>query len=536
MPDRRPRRPHPRRRRAGSALAALLALGLLLGAAGRDSARGQDTQRLLRDVVRVETELETVLPFDLNGDGRADLVVVEADRGHSREVRYTVHVLRQGERGFEPLPGATQELPLHVSLLDVATFRGGPALALLTPGEVALWPWRGGRFAPEAAIRTPVQSLFPVPNGGLKTGLRWTADLEGDGLTELLIPRFDGLDVLAQAQDGSLQLRAQLRVRANARMLDWFKRELVAYDLPSLAVMQVDGQGWQDVMLFQNGELSVFLLDDTLDGGEVAPTYVRDLQPPKPFDPKVPRDPPMRLMAAQDLNADGHFDLLFSKNAASDSQFNTRTSVLVFYGRAGANGAPIDFAQEPDQVYFTEGFSLPLVLDINNDGRKDLVLVNVEIGFWNVIKALISRSVNAQAAFYRMPADGHYPRDPQQLETYEVTFSLGRYSHQPIADFGDLNGDGLPDLLLSVDKERLGIHWGRKDGVWASAPDVTIKDFIPINGKRMLVRDLDGDGRDDLIFAYGRDDIRAMPEVNHSFTVLRSRYGAPRAALKVARP
>jgi hypothetical protein len=44
------------------------------------------------------------------------------------------------------------------------------------------------------------------------------------------------------------------------------------------------------------------------------------------------------------------------------------------------------------------------------------------------------------------------------------------------------------------------------------------------------VVDLDGDGRDDLLFLYNRDDIRQMPAVNGSFTVLRSRYGKPRIA------
>jgi hypothetical protein len=521
------------RARRWLALALLLAAGVW-GGPGGHALLSQESERLLRDRLTVQDELETVLPLDLDGDGRAELIVLEAERGHSRDVPYTLRVLRQTDAGFVAMPGATLRLPPHVSLLSVEAFRGGPGLALLTPGEVAIWPWHGGRFAPEAAVRLPVDSLFPVPSGEVQLGLSWTADLDGDGAAELLVPRFDGQEVLGQDATGALRRLGRLRLRAEARVMDWFRRSRLAYDLPAISVQQVDGRGWQDLVVYLDGELWVFLLDATMDGGDLAPAYVHDLQPPKPFDPKEPRDPPMLLVSTEDLNGDGHFDLIFSKNAASDSQFNTRTNVLVFYGRAGAGGAPIDFAAEPDQAYFTEGFSLPLVLDLDADGRKDLVLVNVEIGFWNVIKALISRSVNAQAAFYRMPGDGRYPRDPQQLETYEVTFSLGRFSHQPIAQFGDLNGDGLPDLLLSVDKETLGIHWGRKNGIWASAPDARLKDNIPIAGQRVRVGDLDGDGRDDLLFAYNRDDIRAMPDVNRTFTVLRSRYGSPRPPQKTA--
>ena len=41
--------------------------------------------------------------------------------------------------------------------------------------------------------------------------------------------------------------------------------------------------------------------------------------------------------------------------------------------------------------------------------------------------------------------------DPQHVEDYTVTFSLGRYSHQPIAAFGDLNGDGRAAVPLLRD-------------------------------------------------------------------------------------
>lgn len=481
----------------------------------------------VRQSLPVAQELAAVMPFDLDGDGRKDLVVLEADRSHSRDVPYTLHVFRLRAAGYSPLPGAEVALPLHVSLAAVGAFRGGPGLAMLLPGMLEVWPWRSGRFRPQAAQRLALDSLFPVPNGELKVGFHWLTDLNGDGVDELLVPRFDGVAVVQQDAQGRLRLRALLKVRGEARLLDSYRRSMLAWDLPTVAVQQVDGTGWKDVVLYQDGVLSVFLLDGSLDGGPLAPALVRDLQPPEPFDPTKPWDPPMRLISAEDLNGDGHFDLIFTKNTPTDSQANTRTEVLIYYGRPGSGGAPIDFSVHPDQVYYTEGFSLPLVLDVNADGRKDLVMVNVEIGFWNVIKALISRSVNAQAAFYLMPADGRYPRDPQYLHTYEVNFSLGHFSHHPIADFGDLNGDGLPDLMLSEDKETLGLHWGHRNGVWSSEPDARLHDLMPISGARVLTEDLDGDGRTDLIFAYDRDDIRQMPQVNHTFVVLRSRYGKP---------
>ncbi len=122
----------------------------------------------------------------------------------------------------------------------------------------------------------------------------------------------------------------------------------------------------------------------------------------------------------------------------------------------------------------------------------------------------------------------HGLREPDDVVDYSVKFSLGRFSHQPISTFGDFNGDGRPDLVLSVSKEGLGIHWGLEDDFWDNDYDFLLEDFLPTRGKGVRVADLDGDGRDDLIFVYNRNDIRQMPEVNHKFTVLLSRFGTPK--------
>jgi hypothetical protein len=474
----------------------------------------------------VRHELADLEPFDLNGDGLQDLVVVEADRTW-RDIRHFVSVFLQSPRGFRPQPSALAERPPGLALAGVGRFRQGPGLALLTPGQVTVWPWRGNRFDPAAAVFLAVGSLFPVDGGELKTRIDWVADLNGDGYSELIVPRFDGLAVVEQRPDGALEQRWVLRIRPRARLLNYFRRQMMAYDLPAVYRIDVDGDGRPDLVTYQDGLLDIFLLPRGLPAGEHRPSLELDFQPPEPFDPKVPWDPPLLLVDAQDLNGDGRPDLVFSKNGAADTQFNTKTTILVYYGQPGQGGAPIAFSPDPKQVFPSEGFTLPLLLDLNKDGRIDLVMVNVEIGFWNVIKALIARSVSAQAAFYLMPASGAYPGQPTELESYNVKFSLGRFSHKPLGTFGDLNGDGLPDLLLSEDKERLGIHWGYRNAFWDTSPQEVLRDYLPALVTRIRIGDLNGDRRDDLIFLYDREDIRLMPEVNHTFTVLLSREPPP---------
>ncbi|MBI4084214.1 MAG: VCBS repeat-containing protein [Candidatus Lambdaproteobacteria bacterium] len=479
--------------------------------------------------LRLAGELGDLHAIDLDGDGLLDLVVVENDLTR-RDVKANLAVFLQEPQGFRRLEGAAMPLPAGLILAGVGRFEQGPGLALLTGEGVAVHPWRGTRFDPLPALTAPAHSVFPAPDGLVKTGLPWIADLHGDGRSELLIPQPDGYEVLGQQGERLVRLM-RLRTRPRADVLNWFRRNLAAYEIPALAIVQSRSEGWRNVLTYVNGIVQVHDLGAPLSPEGVARSSLQDLQPPRPFDPNEPRDPPLLLARAGDLNGDGVPDLVFTKTSAADTAWRSSTTVMIYYGRRGEPGTPVRYVAAPDQVYASDGFQLPILLDFSDDGRVDMVLVNVEVTFWNAIKSLIASSVNAQAAFYLMPPGGRYERAPASLVDFSVKFSLGRYAHQPIATFGDFNGDGVPDLLLSVDRRKLGVHWGRRSRIWDTTPDLVLEDYLPIHIRRLRVLDLDNDGRADLIFAYNRDDIRQMPEVLNTVTVLRSRNGAPRSAM-----
>jgi hypothetical protein len=367
------------------------------------------------------------------------------------------------------------------------------------------------------------------------------------------VPRPDGLALWRQDEEGVWQSLGLLRTHPRGQLLNFFRHTFAAYEVPVVYVIDPPGRSapshssagltppsganppkpgssvWSKVAVFLDGILYIFQPDDQPVSGDRTPMLQLDMQPPKAFDPAVPYDPPLQLIAAQDLNGDGLMDLVFTKVRSGDSDFNARTRVLVHYGKPTGSVPGLNFGTDPDQIYDSEGFTLPFLVDVNGDRRPDLVLVNVEVSFWTAIRALIARSVGAEAGFYFMAEGRQYPRQPDATAKFSVKFSLGRAAPQPIALFGDFNGDGLPDLLLSEDKDRLGIHWGRPKAVWNDSADETIQDKVPNRSERVRVVDLNSDGSDDLIFSYSRDDIRQMPEVNHTVMVLMSRYGTPRS-------
>ena len=492
----------------------------------------------VRHRLPIGKEIAEFYHFDLTENGHQELLVVELDRGVRNPVPHLTVYVRKG-KDYVPVPDAAGLLPADLAMLGVGRFPFGPGLVLLVPHRLEIWPWREGRFVPDAAIVMDVESIYVQAGGnfgnvyvgpvaGGRTGLEWLVDFNGDGFHEIVVPRLDGLEILKVDASGALKRHVRLLTRSKSRLWFYLRENFMAYNIPAVRFLELNQAGWKDVVAYSDGLLRIFYLEEQPQRRVRMPDVVRDLQPPKPFDPKAPRDPPLKLVRAEDLNADGSLDLVFLKVSAADSAVSTSSRVIIYYGAQEQGGKSFALADKPDQVFAAEGFAHPILVDINGDGRTDLALVNVEIGFWTMVKALIARTVSAETAFYLMPKTGRYPREPDDVVDYSVKFSLGRFSHQPITTFGDFNGDGRPDLVLSVNKESLGIHWGLVDDFWDNDYDFLLEDFLPTRAKGVRVADLDGDGRDDLIFVYNRNDIRQMPEVNHKFTVLLSRFGTPK--------
>ncbi len=512
---------------AWSVLAWLGWQALLCGVPVRaQSGDGGENGGFRRFRLKLRQELADVFPIDLTGNGLLDLVVVQTDPT-TRQPKSYLTVFLQTPNGFEEALSAGRPLPGNLMLAGVGHFSSGPGLVLLTPDRLYVLPWSGRRFVDRREGGLPVDSIFMHNPGTYKSGIDWIVDLNGDGLNEILVPALHGFTLVREGPGGTLVQQALLKVYSDPAVIHYYRRTYVAHELPDFRVVDIDGRGARDLVVYNQGLLQIFLMHDKPSDTLRDPDLERDFQPPKPFNPTEPWDPPLLLMEARDINADGLLDLVFSKNSAAETELKANTRILIYYGFRNPNSGLLDFPDKPDQVYASEGFTLPLLKDINHDRRMDLVLVNVEINFWNSIKALIARTVTAEAAYYTMPPGGRYDREPNEIVDYSIKFSLGRFTHQPLSAFGDFNGDGLPDLLLSLDKERLGIHWGRKHAYWASDYDAVLTEFLPIREKRLHVLDLNNDGRDDLILEYNRDDIRQMPEMFKTITVLLSNFPRP---------
>jgi hypothetical protein len=192
-----------------------------------------------------------------------------------------------------------------------------------------------------------------------------------------------------------------------------------------------------------------------------------------------PIDNDIALLHAADLDGDGLNDLIIVNNARSqiDLLYNqtgktNRAKRVETEEKHQINELPPDARFRIDTISSEKRISSLVVADLNGDGKPDIAYFG---GDPKELVVLYNQGTNGWSA------PKHWPVDDGQLT-------------QNALAVGDLNGDGLNDLVLLGDTQ---IY------VFTQKPDHTFgePEKLPYSGavKAIQVLDIDGDGRSDLL-------------------------------------
>ncbi len=464
---------------------------------------------------------------DLDGDGRADLVVAD----QSAIVMYT----------FDPMSnsfmtGASFDIPnpatTQVAIADVTGDGRGELLAVPTDGNLFVFGPDGGSAVLEVALRGGGRNLA-------------TGDLDGDGAADILVSTTRGLTAVYIGSDPSTGLRArtaELRVQATAigfvatgdtdndGRLD---AAAIVSGLPSgtslfagaiLAAVEPAGRftigdvqptGLQPTALalgdITNDERVDVAVANGMDTG--ATLYVQDPSgrlTPHPQDPSVTSVSPLVLpfqisVAIRDLDEDGDGDLLLgSTQSGTQFYFQNPLGLLeqFFQIESATHLAPAHFADSGDIAaavspnisgvatevavfYRATGFSKSTLVagldsvnglvvgDFNRDGRSDLA-ATVIAGASPVLRIFLADADGRPSAtpFIEMPLVG-----------------VGRLAA------GDVNGDGRTDIIVANGIGEVFLQ----DDTTADGP--TPGTALGVAATDVAIADVDGDGRDDVVLA-----------------------------------
>lgn len=415
--------------------------------------------------------------------------------------------------------------------LDVATSTGSPNA---TPNSLVLLLGNGnGTFQ----VQQPL-SLIAVPlvagdlNGDGKTDLiaaTGALDLPNNGTLQSLVNNGNGTFTLTQSLPGSVAALSDLKTTGK---LDLIAGEDVGGSPGTgqsvVSVFQGNGDGTFAIFpsypgggslaaadLNSDGKIDLAEAFDTLSEGSAYTPFVGWLlNTGAGFSaPTVTQLQTQNVevgsifVGTADFNSDGHIDLAV---AASD--------IATLLGNGDGTFQPA--------VYYGSGVGGPIAIgDFNNDGKLDVfgasgTNVSVILGNGNGTFGL---PVTSPAGGTVYPTSGVAVADFNQDKNLDVAVSLGKQLAVLLGDgngtfssgitytsefqqtavaSGDLNGDGIPDLIVAVSSgtdvesfpASVVVLLGKGDGTFQSPITTYAGDSI----SSIVVADFDGDGKQDV--------------------------------------
>ena len=487
----------------------------------------------------------TVIAADLDGDRRVDLVVVVnvtewtqkevQDSSEMSQVkglldamtvipaiddRREVRVfLARADGGYQALP----PLPLPLSVLAMAAGPpGAPVLALTDEGVSALRLGPGKQLRLEPLIADPPML---AGTGSFISKLELVHDLDGDGIPDLVLPARDGLAIYLGTPAG---LSAKPVARLPVPGEELISRGELHHDYPLPEVADVDGDGrpdlvfhdpehgWERIWVIRNAGGGRFLpameiaLGDRFEEGIGS----RDVRiGGKRTAGKPARAAPERPVFFGDLDGDGLAELVTSQSIDDPAngirgeikQANEPLHRYRFYhfDRELVLAAQPYLALDA-KGYAFEGEELAGGLqDLNGDRRLDLLTVTLDMSVWKAMRVLVTKSLALTVDFHLwcQEKSGAFRAVTGLDLAGHFRFNLNDLKMNQLALFaGDFNGDGRADFVQLGRGKEVSVHLGRADCSFPASPDFTFQlREEPRDIALVQVRDLDGDGRADLM-------------------------------------
>jgi len=212
----------------------------------------------------------------------------------------------------------------------------------------------------------------------------------------------------------------------------------------------------------------------------------------------------------KDINGDGLVDVVvrFTQSSGVLDRVNDYEFYLGFSNEKGQ----LEFPKIANTVIKAGGTLTGLnIIDVNNDGKFEVLLSSFELSISNIIGALLSGGIDQNVLLFALNDNNIYESDSIIDKEVELSFSLtSGQSGEPIVLLTDVNGDTLQDLILSSGDDQLDVFLGQNDAKLFNRKASKHKLLLPKDGALFEHHDINHDGKKDFIMRYGRLDDKSM--------------------------
>ncbi|CAB1063155.1 hypothetical protein D1BOALGB6SA_7938 [Olavius sp. associated proteobacterium Delta 1] len=447
----------------------------------------------------------SVNPADLDGRGSLEIVVVSKTGVYPKEKRWISIFSADASAQYSKTARQRWEIEQAATILDVGDVAPSPGKEIfyLTGHGISYYPQEeNGNFSttPNNLLSFPTITVFPAA-GSLPRG-RLIADWKRNGRNMLLLPQFDSLVFFdRRGSDGWQKVDRVLVVPRTFLFSDQVNdgafRDFslhTEFRLPKIFVEDFNGDGFSDLLLTEQESVTVYLHQS--DGHFATKPSATIVFPVRPSGKDADTSLSF-LLTPVDVNGDNFADMILTLTKGTGKFLERKIKIFIFWNQQKPD---YPFASQPDQTITVDGITPGVKIeDVNGDGRADLLFSSIRVGFWNIVKNLISKRVNLGTSIYLLRSDNQYPTKPDfHLKTsYQLDLTHGIRFHGTWPTLGgDFTGDGHKDLLIARDK-KIAIYPKNQEGDLFSKPLTQSEVFT---SPFLNIVDLNGDGRDDLLF------------------------------------
>ena len=446
----------------------------------------------------------TVLPAELNNAGSFEIIVISRTGVYPREKRWiSIYGTDHGDI-YSSTPRQRWEIDRRACMFEVGDVAPPPGIEIffLTQNGISYYSQKpDGSFNTDAKVLVSMPTAAFFPSVSHLPRMRLLADWQGFGRPSLLVPQFASSVLLSRNDLGKWQEMQILDMPPLAfhysnLMDDGISRSYslrMDYRLPRPIPEDFDGDGRTDLIFTEHESIFVYLQQP---GGQFTQHPAGHIVlPVRPAE--LENGPDLSILTTPvEVNGDGFTDAMAILSRGT-GKFMERNIELHLFFNQKTSLSP--FAGEPDQIIMLRGITPGAILkDINGDGRKDLLMSHIKLGFWNTVRSLVAKKTVVLTAAYLLNDADHYPEVPdfQLKTTYKLDLSGGVRFHGiwPNLD-GDFTSDSNADLLVARDGSITVYHSDAGNSLFSSSH--TQSDLVTYPFKHIM--DLNQDGRDDIL-------------------------------------
>ncbi|WP_462159744.1 FG-GAP repeat domain-containing protein [Pseudoalteromonas sp. GB56] len=352
---------------------------------------------------------------------------------------------------------------------------------------------------------TDVHSIYRIPHSNYMKQIDFIYDINNDGLSDVVLPDFSELNVWLSYPEREYK-KVSLPVASHTLL----ERNEFSASPAQVFTLDVNNDDLIDIVYLEDGELNVHLAYKRHFEKQSVPIREgvysvdwwdqlgEDGQPLDQSDLKY-----RKLERVEDINGDKIPDSVV-RYTQSSGVFDRTNDYEMYFGKLDDKGA-LSFPKTTNTTISADGTLTDLQLqDIDGDGTKEVMVASFELGVGQVVSAILASSIDQDIFLYWQNQRGEYPKKPTLDYETEIGFSIskGRAS-EPLVMLSDIDGDGRKDLLFSEDDT---LVYRLNDGNRSFARSKKQSVPLPKSGSQISRADVNNDGKEDLIMYYGKLD------------------------------